>query len=893
MGLFTKKDKSASSCDAPKPKPNKLTKKKQDASTTPVPPTMPSSTSSTSAARGILRKPSSTFYTRDSISSNATACEIPVALQPKNKGKGKESGTRTQPHAAHITPPNHRASEPNINASKNNYPDRLRFASLPTDHLPSTNENPYPAMPRPSTCSTTTTLNGTVDEQKKAKKSKKDKHKIPEGRFRYHSQTLDFEVFKAPQYDSSVAARHEEFFVSTEPEWVPLANYAPRPNFLPQETDVRSLTAYPFLDLGLVTRSLKQALKKEGKRIEDYLEVDDIVALKCWETDEVEGLKDCTKFRGRKHAIAQAERDWRRKERQFHVFGASLKIIERKATTWVPIFGFMHRVPKVAVACIERLYANGMDTPDLFHQKPNGVRLTSLICQFDSFDPNAPLPDLSEESPAMVAALLSTFIGSIQGPIIHRTYFDALWAWVVQPTIARETEYRQKLRIQLIEGDDGEIESASEDDEYEEEIVLGAHGLPSFNSRKQKRRRAEKAKERAKRREIRAANPELAKKNRHEARVSKRKFLEHETFVFETHQVAVTRFVLMCLPPHTFSFMMYVFTFLAELPKHPDNGVRYDTLSDMYAWKLLGGPNRSSCEAVMRWLLSRWWRVVEGFKSDEVKAEEERLLQKRAAEFGAEDEEFERLCRGEDLVKTPGSEIEPLTQSPLPMEEDTGYFDKAHTKTPSTQFEEKELYNPYENWSNSSPTSTIPPAHFPEPPQTPTQPETPKVEIGEDTTVISPFKIEDEGYATDDEEEEAFEKTTRTARLAKAISVVSEWAPPQREAFSAIKDLLHTEQEIQPLTPGCETDGMSVYSQDVRPRTAYDDDVTVESFIDEYIASRTPLLSRRATRTSVLRVADEPSELKKQLQEALDERDRAQKRIEAMQKKFESGLELR
>lgn len=69
-----------------------------------------------------------------------------------------------------------------------------------------------------------------------------------------------------------------------------------------------------------MTKSLRQALKKEGKRIDDYLEVDDIVAFKCWETDEVEGLKDCTVFDGRKHAVLQAERNWRRQERQYREF---------------------------------------------------------------------------------------------------------------------------------------------------------------------------------------------------------------------------------------------------------------------------------------------------------------------------------------------------------------------------------------------------------------------------------------------------------------------------------------------------------------------------------------------------------------------------------------------
>lgn len=174
-------------------------------------------------------------------------------------------------------------------------------------------------MHRPSTASSMT-LCGPSPRSCKLNRHDTPKPVIRRGFYRYHSQTLDFEVFKPPQYDSSIAARHDAFFVSTEPRFAPLANYAPHPGLLPPGTSVHSLGRYPFLDLGLVTKSLRQALKKEGKRIDDYLEVDDIVAFKCWETDEVEGLKDCTVFDGRKHAVLQAERNWRRQERQYREF---------------------------------------------------------------------------------------------------------------------------------------------------------------------------------------------------------------------------------------------------------------------------------------------------------------------------------------------------------------------------------------------------------------------------------------------------------------------------------------------------------------------------------------------------------------------------------------------
>lgn len=541
-----------------------------------------------------------------------------------------------------------------------------------------------------------------------------------------------------------------------------------------------------------------------------------------------------------------------------------------------------------------------MDTPKLFQRKAEPGRLASLVCHYDQFEPHSKLPDLAREHPVTIASLLSTFIGSVQGPIIHRTYFDALWAWCVQPTIARETEYRRKLKINVVEADNGTLESGSEDEDEDEEIVLGPHGLPSFNSRAQKKRRAQKELERARRRQARSLNPELARKNRIEARANKRKTMERDTFVFETQQVATARFVLMCLPPHAFSFMLYVFTFLASLPQHPENGVKYDMLADMYAWQLLGGPNRCSSEAVMRWLLSRWWRVADGFKSDAVRDEEQRLRQEFVDKYGDDDHKvWNEVPKDDKNAPAPGTAS---TRSSLSKPSGSGYFDKPHAEDPSMQLEEKELYNPHDYFQPKdvtkipSRTSTQHSVHFPDPPQTPA------LEIGEDTTVISPFNTRDEGYATDEEGEDVSE-TSRTAKLAKAVSVASDWASPQREAFAAIEDLLQSDQPVDPLTPGCETDGFSVYSQgkhlskplssdvvadfnyftDTHAPTPYDDDITVESLIDDYAEGRTPGADNNST---PVQMTEDPTELKKQLQEALQERDRAEKRIEAMHSLF-------
>ena len=61
------------------------------------------------------------------------------------------------------------------------------------------------------------------------------------------------------------------------------------------------------------------------------------------------------------------------------------------------------------------------------------------------------------------------------------------------------------------------------------------------------------------------------------------------------------------------------------------------------------------------------------------------------------------------------------------------------------------------------------------------------------------------------------------------------------------------------------------------------EDFSLESLIDEYAAANTPGSVKGA---APLDGVEDQDALKRQLREALEERDRAQKRIEEMQKKF-------
>ncbi|CAL1707764.1 unnamed protein product [Somion occarium] len=864
MGLFTKKRSASGPLTklVKEPPGESAVSSSRSAKAPPAGPSIPTSTSDISmshsrrpgAPRGILRKPSAHFPTFD------------------------ETDRKRQK--------DRRASAPIAGSRKQYSSDRARFASLPTDNIASTNDNLHPKLASSSS--------SPIRKPQGEHVSKEPEHERRESFVAasaivrpervpwscYQLQTLDFEVLATPRTDTSKRARYKMDHPETQPK---VGVHVPRPSLVPTEQDMTQIEPFPFPDLELVMKSLKQALKKEGRRIEDFLEVDDIIEGKCWDTTEVDGLKDNSKLLDRKHRIQTAERRWREMERQYHVFGSPLKNVSKRASTMVPVYGYRHQVPLIVVACVEQLYNCGMNHPRLLQTRPDPVHLTELIGQFDQFDPRRALPDLTREPVTMVAALLSTFLSSIGSPLLHRSYFDAIWAWCVTPTIVREHEYRETLRMRRAESHDGEIQSASEEDE-DDEMVIGAHGLPSFNSRRQKRRRAEREIERAKRRQIRARNPELARKNRSEARKAKKAQLEHETFVLETPQIAFTRFILMSLSPHTFSFILYVFTFLASLPAHPDNDVRYDMLAEMYAWKMLGGPNRHSSEAMMRWLLSRWWRIVDGFKSAEAKLEGHLFREKQhTAYYEGKPEvmgEPQPIERPSDIALSADGPIHPQ-RVPHHERQPSGYFARNHPRDPKLKLEEKVIES-NDNTAFSKPDFHANPNKPYAPLLSPTREvdplDTSMMDADVDIPVISPFNndaIERDALEGDDVQDDAPGESRR--KLIDAVSVHSEWAPPQRAAFAAIEDLLEPEGGESGRIPG--SNGTSVYSQDVPPPDNAEE-LSVESLIDAYAEDDdSPVVE-----TKPVEAVEDPAELKRQLQVALEQRDRAQKRLQVMQK---------
>ena len=278
----------------------------------------------------------------------------------------------------------------------------------------------------------------------------------------------------------------------------------------------------------------------------------------------------------------------------------------------------------------------------------------------------------------------------------------------------------------------------------------------------------------------------------------------------ETHQIAVARMILMCLHPGALSYLLYLFTFLSRLPKYRKNGVRYKFLSETFASRVLGGPSRTVSASVMRWLLSRWWRIVEEFKSPECKAEEERLIQRHIEEFGDDDHHF---IVSFDAIDPPpllpsAPVLRDLTQS------EPRYLNGARTASPVNDLKEVDSYT-YTKVQQVTPRARIR-ASNPLPPTENRDVRAPMIDLGEDITILAPFEVGYEGYGTDDDEgDDPSRNILRTEKLAKAVSAMSsDRSPPPRNAFGAIDDLLQRLGGVPtPLTPLDIGDDESVYSQ--------------------------------------------------------------------------------
>ncbi|TCD65178.1 hypothetical protein EIP91_003000 [Steccherinum ochraceum] len=391
----------------------------------------------------------------------------------------------------------------------------------------------------------------------------------------------------------------------------------------------------PHPGLHNVASKLCRSLRRDNKRFIDHLDPDDTLYGKLWDLDEQDGLTDCRRRKEAKYLVQQARQDDRRKRRAYQVFGGFLKVACEKAAAEVSAHGYQYQVPRVVKACVEEIYRRGMDTADLFNVEPNATRVDELTRAFDRFNKNTDVfPDLRHENIHDVVALLSSWTDQLPVPFMHRTFFDAFTEWCVEPSLTREKEFHGKIHTRKREGADGEYPESETDTEAEAQIEEDevCRGMPSFNSRKKRMRRHQRAIERHNRKAFAMHHPEQVISNR-PSHTQRRVQMYKELYSQEKPQIKHAQLMLLLISPHSFGTMIYLFTFFASLLDHPANGVSARMLADKFAWPLFAGPNKYAPKDLMEWMLIRWDRIVHAFKSPAAKEWEERRAEnKRRAE---------------------------------------------------------------------------------------------------------------------------------------------------------------------------------------------------------------------------------------------------------------------
>lgn len=222
-----------------------------------------------------------------------------------------------------------------------------------------------------------------------------------------------------------------------------------------------------------------------------------------------------------------------------------------------------------------------------------------MLVQSFNHPPKQPLlsrlPSLAHESTPNICSLLGDYIAALPTSLIPRDVFDALWSWSVSPSLAKETELLRSLMLHSQDLDTSERES-----------MRNATRNPKF-----------------KRSALRAASDTLnslhfshqnSPSHTPKARTRTNQ-LERELYDFETPQVSIACHLLLLLPPRSFSLLLYLFSFFSQLPLSPENGLTFEDVGRIFAFQLLGGPNRSAARIVMVWLLDHWSRLLEGFEN--------------------------------------------------------------------------------------------------------------------------------------------------------------------------------------------------------------------------------------------------------------------------------------
>ena len=478
-----------------------------------------------------------------------------------------------------------------------------------------------------------------------------------------------------------------------------------------------------------------------------------------------------------------------------------------------------------------------MEVPDLIQTPLKAQRVVELATAYDHLSDQVPLPSLQSESIYNVFHLLGFWMRTLPQPFMHRTFTDALSAWCVEPCRLREKEFKYKIHTRRFKVADGEYESETDTEaEALSEEDEACAGLPSFNSRRKRIRRRQRAVDREQRRQFARRHPELVISNR-PSHKQRRVQMYRELHQLETPQVNHARLVLLLIAPHCFSTLVYLLTFLASLLDHPENKVTAKLLADKYAWKLFGGPNKDVVKEVMEWLLTRWSRITQGYMSNEARAwfekktEEQKHEEPYATQQGAPSSKAPSQEKPKDpVVRDQSSRMaadsthsdvvglgclgrqDPGTSYPPPSAQPKS------TAASLSRRPARRQHNTSRKRADSEPlglVSSANPVASKEGPRRRSLDDdksaTQSWETAQDTVVISPIKDEENEYKT--EREHANKRNDEN----------DGWAEPQRTELEAIEALLScpkSTSNVQQRPPSVHsTTTESVYSQGTPPYT--------------------------------------------------------------------------
>ncbi|GBE80922.1 predicted protein [Sparassis crispa] len=365
----------------------------------------------------------------------------------------------------------------------------------------------------------------------------------------------------------------------------------------PDEDDHESPALFRTPEPRPVLKSLSKLLQRQGQRLQDYIEVEELLEDKEREEKDRQAIA-----RRLQSLLLDGPQNGDGKDTKFRVFGASLREAATYAPTTAVLCGYQHNLPTVVYACIEELYRTGIYQQGLFRALPNRARLFKLVGSFNTAPPPfspAPyeLPTVRQESMPNICALLSTYLDALPDALLNRTFHNALWSWCIRPSVAREEEQRAREMSPEQDGD-------------------------SYSRSKRRRKRSQ-------------SDPFV--KGSPSARDMTQEELRQQELDAEAPQIAIAQHIFRLLPRENFSLLFYLCAFFTQIPLCPDNGIVFEDVARIFGHRLLGGPSKNAARLMMVWLLNRWGRISEGFFDAEQEAVSKRGSRKSTVQVGAPD----------------------------------------------------------------------------------------------------------------------------------------------------------------------------------------------------------------------------------------------------------------